>query len=222
MSDTTQPQPPEMPESGSEATRAPFGQDRTPLATWKKVVFALAALVAISGLTLKAMSGGSGSGGGKGTEVAEGGGTPIDGSGASSSFLGQDSFPGIPGLGGTKPEGEAGGTTVGSDGETSFSEEWSPTMVKLGFSLVVGMALGVFLRSFLKVTLGVLGLILLVQFGLEYAGWAEIQWDTISANFDNFWSKLGDEFSSFKEFIQGRLPSSGALATGFYAGVKRN
>lgn len=215
MSDTKTPQPPESPKSGSDETRAPFGQDRTPLAPWKKVVFGLAALLAVCGLVLKATSGGSDSN--APSQVAQEGGG--DGSGLSNSFLGQDSFPGIPGIGGAKPEG---GSTTADHGEQSFSEEWSPTMVKLGFSLVVGMALGVFLRSFLKVTLGVLGLILLVQFGLEYAGWAEIQWDTISANFDNFWSKLGDEFSSFKEFIQGRLPSTGALATGFYAGVKRN
>jgi len=97
----------------------------------------------------------------------------------------------------------------------------SPTLFRFGFSFFVGFAIAFALRSFMKVSLVVMGLWFLMLFGLEYAGLIEVNWGAVSQHYDSFAGWLRSEASSMHTFITGRLPAAGAAAAGLVAGFTR-
>jgi len=171
------------------------------LATWKKVACALAILLVIAGVVLQLTTGS----GGEPTAGTESGAVP----GVGNSFL----------PGGTQgPEGASEGTAAGGAGGAA---DWSPTMVKLGFGFVAGLAIGLFLRNFLRLSLAFVGLILLAILGLEFVGFLTVEWDSMKSGFDSLKTTLADDLEGFKTFVQGRIPAAGSSLVGFYAGFRR-
>ena len=61
----------------------------------------------------------------------------------------------------------------------------------------------------------------LVLFGLEYAGLVEVKWNLISERYDDLAGWLGDEFSSFRSFVSGRIPVAGSALAGAVIGFTR-
>lgn len=112
------------------------------------------------------------------------------------------------------------GGTSGADYKSS-EEAWSEGFFKLGFSFFAGFAIGSFVRGFLKVFLFVAGGILLLLFGLEYAGVTNIDWNMLDRWFDSARDKIIGESSSFREFISSRLPSGAMAGIGIFSGFKR-
>ncbi|MEQ8764653.1 MAG: FUN14 domain-containing protein [Planctomycetota bacterium] len=176
---------------------------------WKKVLLGVAGTILVLGLIGQgiAMMGSDG------------------GSGDSSSPSGRTGAP--PGVNSFAPSGEnqpgSDSGTGASDGEQEDStlKEWSPALVKLGFSFFVGLAIGYTLRTFLKLTLIVAGLILLAIFGLEYLGFIDVRWDQMDQTWNNLIEGMKEEFTAFKAFIEGSLPSAAAFGAGVFTAFKR-
>ncbi len=98
----------------------------------------------------------------------------------------------------------------------------SPAMIKGGLSFIVGFSVGFALRTFLKMSLFICGLIFLAIFGLSYAEFIEVKWDVMEESFNQTVASLEGEFKEFKSFITGTLPSAGLASVGLFAGFKRN
>ena len=111
----------------------------------------------------------------------------------------------------------AGASGTPSDPKSTLS----PTLFRFGFSFFVGFAIAFALRSFMKISLVVLGLWFLLLFGLEYAGLIEVNWGALSQHYDSFAGWLRSEMSSVHTFITGRIPAAGAAAVGMVGGFTR-
>lgn len=166
------------------------------LSPWKKLTFALALLMAVAGLVA----------GGPSSRAP---------SSASPAPEGSSAF--LPGSGST-PAG-AGDSQAAEPPSTL--EKWSPAMVKVGFGFAAGLALGLFLRNFIRLTLTFAGLVLLVILGLEYLGYVTVEWQAMRDSFDALGSSLGRDLSGFKTFVEGRIPAAGTALVGFWAGFRR-
>ncbi|MFG0275725.1 MAG: FUN14 domain-containing protein [Phycisphaerales bacterium] len=123
-----------------------------------------------------------------------------------------------PGAQGFAPtdSGEAGGA-----GDPASESGISPALFRLGFSFFVGFAIAFAVRSFIKVSLAVVGLYLLLTFGLEYAGLLEVRWGAVAEQYDSVAAWLRAETGSFRSFITGRVPAAGAALAGLGIGFTR-
>ncbi len=131
-----------------------------------------------------------------------------------------------PGVNSLLPSGQDQTGTDATEDESaekddSLLHDWSPALVKLGFSFFVGLAIGYVLRTFLKLTLIVSGLILLSVFGLEYLGFVDVRWDQMDQSWSALIEGMKDEFSAFKAFIEGSLPSAASFGAGVFTAFKR-
>lgn len=111
----------------------------------------------------------------------------------------------------------AGGTT-----EASAEEPASKGVFRLGFSFIAGFSIGTFLRAVLKLAAIMLGFWIVMTMLLSYAGLVTVQWDQISALWDQWWSSIGSEWGNFQTFMLGSLPATGLAATGLAIGLKRH
>ncbi|MEO1007105.1 MAG: FUN14 domain-containing protein [Planctomycetota bacterium] len=107
------------------------------------------------------------------------------------------------------------------DGEASTADPWSPAIFRMGFSFFVGFAVAYAVRAFVKVSLIGLGMVFLLLFGLQYAGFVEVKWDVIGDRYDSTQAWLGGQISGFTAFATGYLPSAGAAVGGLAFGFKR-
>ncbi len=166
---------------------------RAPLPVWKKIAFTVALLLGFTGLALTRS---------QSSDVQ-----PAAQAGASGLDVNASSF-------------SAGGTVAGATADEESL--WAPLFMKGGLSFAVAFAAGFALRTFMKLTMLVLGVVALAIFGLQKAGivdainWtvAEGYWDTLTAN-------VGQQLESFKTFVTGSLPSAGAGTVGLISGFRR-
>ena len=100
-------------------------------------------------------------------------------------------------------------------------EEWSPAMVRGGFGFFVGFAVGLVLRIFFRVSVVIIGLNLLMLFAFSYFGWLEVRWDTIEMQISEWMVAIEAEFSEFKTFIAGSLPTVGLSGAGLITGFRK-
>lgn len=162
------------------------------LARWKKIAAVLAVLLLVGGAVLKA------TGGGDAPASTASGALP------GHSFLG------------------AGSSASPASAEPSPGDEYGPALMKVGLGFLVGLSIGVFLRSSLRLALVFFGLFALAVLGLEQIGLVTVHWDLASEGFENAKGALGEQFASFKSFIEGQLPGGGAGAAGLYSGFRRS
>jgi uncharacterized membrane protein (Fun14 family) len=123
--------------------------------------------------------------------------------------------PGAQGFAQSDPDAE------GAAVEQQPESEISPALFRLGFSFFVGFAIAFAVRSFIKVSLAVVGLYLLLTFGLEYAGLLEVRWGAVAEQYDSVAAWLRAETASFRAFITGRVPAAGAAMAGLGLGFTR-
>jgi len=98
---------------------------------------------------------------------------------------------------------------------------WSPFFMKGGFSFIIGFAVGYAVRTFLKMSLLIAGVVSLAVFGLSYAGLVDVDWSTISGLFDDAMARVREEAGHFKTFVTGSLPSASFAAVGLLFGFRR-
>jgi len=101
------------------------------------------------------------------------------------------------------------------------SRDVSKMAVKGGFGLFMGFAIGFAIRAFLRLAAVIVGFYFLTLTVLAYLGWVEIHWEVIETQVNGLMGNLGAQFESFKAFLTGSIPSSGAAATGLAIGLKK-
>lgn len=126
----------------------------------------------------------------------------------------------LPG-GGTLPDRPADEPGATDEPAESADDVWSPAIFRLGFSFFVGFAIAFAVRTFVKFSLIALGMFFLLLFGLQYAGFITVEWGLIEQRYNESQSWIASQFSSFKDFVTGELPSAGLFATGFIIGFRK-
>lgn len=159
------------------------GAQRPPMAVWKKIVLVLSLVLGVSGAF--GMAGGGGEAAPKDAAAAgagAGGAVQPNSLGADGTFL-----PGQPGAG---AEGEV---------EASDTPLWAPLFAKGGLSFFVAFCIGFALRTFLKITMLVVGITALAVFGLQSAGIVgEIDWAVAQEYWDGLTENLGAQFAGVR------------------------
>jgi uncharacterized membrane protein (Fun14 family) len=108
--------------------------------------------------------------------------------------------------------GTAPAESVGLFNETFF--------LKLGFSFMVGLALGFALKMAFKLVLLVVGLLLLGVFALQYVGILDVNWSGLETHYNGWVDWLGVNTGAFFDFIGGNLTSAASFTTGLVMGLK--
>jgi uncharacterized membrane protein (Fun14 family) len=111
---------------------------------------------------------------------------------------------------------------VSDSADDSFGvHDLSPFMVKGGFGLFIGFAIGFAVRAFLRLAVVITGFYFLVLTMMAYAGLIEIHWNLLETKFTGLVSFLGGQFESFKTFLTGAIPASTLTTVGFIVGLRR-
>jgi uncharacterized membrane protein (Fun14 family) len=117
----------------------------------------------------------------------------------------------------------ANGLAPAGDGVVSGDPAalWSPAVFRLGFSFFVAFVVAYAVRSFLQMAMIAAGFMLLMLFGLQYAGLIEVKWKAMEDRYEGASSWVSAETKSVTAFLTGVLPSGAAAATGLAAGFRR-
>ncbi|NEV63852.1 FUN14 domain-containing protein [Thiorhodococcus minor] len=125
------------------------------------------------------------------------------------------------GLGTTRvlaqPAPYPGGADTPTDGGALFSDYF---FLKLGFSFMVGLAMGFALKIAFKIALFVVGLTLLALFGLQLAGVIDVNWGGMEVHYDGMASWLGAAAGSFFGYVGDNLTSAASFFAGLAVGLK--
>lgn len=127
----------------------------------------------------------------------------------------------IPGLTNALPGGDTKSEPAPAPAGDIGSRDVSKIFVKGGFGLFMGFAIGFALRAFIRLAAVIVGFYFLTLTVLAYLGWIEIHWQVIETQVNGLLGNLGAQFESFKAFLTGAIPSSGAAATGLAVGLKK-
>ena len=170
------------------------------IAGWKKAIVVLSLVLGCVGLAM----------GGSDGDAADGGGARIASQGGSDLVQPNSFGVGTPVGGGT--------SAVESEGKTL----WAPLLAKGGLSFFIAFCIGYALRTFLKGTMLVIGVVALAIFGLQKAGIVDnINWEKAQGYWDSLTANVGEQFESLKTFVTGSLPSAGSGGVGLVAGFRR-
>lgn len=92
--------------------------------------------------------------------------------------------------------------------------------LELGFSFIVGLAIGYALKVAFKIALIVGGVVLLSVFALQYAGIADINWSGMEVKYDGLTDWLTANGGAFKDFMADHLSSAASFTAGLLVGLK--
>jgi len=92
--------------------------------------------------------------------------------------------------------------------------------LKVGFSFMVGLAVGYALKVAFKVALVIFGLILLGIFALQYAGIAQVDWSGMEVRYDTWATWLSANGGAFLDFVGNNLSSTASFIAGLALGLK--
>jgi len=193
---------------------------------WKMAVVGLASLLVVVGAAIGWL-GDDPKGAPSTTNIADGGGAGGTDPGASGiRSPGAEGFgPSIPPSGGD-PETGPGSTDVAPPETNAVTDadgsiEWSPALLRGGFSFLVAFAVAYALRTFMRIAIFFLGVWGASMFLLANLGWIDVHWDAIDAAFSGWAGGIGGQFENFGRFVTGSLPVTGLAGLGFYTGIKR-
>ncbi|MCA9001830.1 MAG: hypothetical protein KDB61_07900 [Planctomycetes bacterium] len=116
------------------------------------------------------------------------------------------------------------GAGVGDGTEVVEEDSWasySPFFIKGGFSFLIAFCVGLAVRMFFKVTAIFVGVLALCLFALNKVGWVDVDWTTISDQWDRVSGTIAEQASGLKSFITGSLPAAGMGSLGLIAGFKK-
>jgi uncharacterized membrane protein (Fun14 family) len=117
------------------------------------------------------------------------------------------------------------GTTTHTGGGDTTAEEggidWANALTKGGISFFAAFCLAYAFRSFLKLALIFIGVLVAVMFLFTYFGWVEVHWDLIDSQFKVGAGKLKDQLTSIEGFVSGSLPSASLASLGLFTGFKK-
>ncbi|HVR76157.1 MAG TPA: FUN14 domain-containing protein [Planctomycetota bacterium] len=103
------------------------------------------------------------------------------------------------------------------------AEDWSPALMKGGLGFFVGFCVGYAVRTFLKVSAFILGVIFLGVLALAYFQVIPpIDWTSIEGHFQRIVAGIREQASGFQAFLAGNLPSATLATAGLFTGFKKN
>ena len=193
-----------MTESEGPASTAQDASTAMPF--WKLIALVVSGIVAASGLGLMVYSGVTAPDPAPQT-APEGPGTQDPGR---TGFL-----PGQPGVGDPRdpaPDPDAG---------DRWLDDYSPAIFRLGFAFFVGFALGYALKTFMKIVLIVVGVLLFTMLGLEHMEWISVNWDEVRGGYDSAAGWAQAQFASFGDFVKGAVPSTASAIAGLAVALKK-
>lgn len=106
---------------------------------------------------------------------------------------------------------------IGAHAGSLFTEAF---FLKLGFSFMVGLAMGYALKIAFKIALIVMGILLLVLFGLQYEGIINVNWSGIEVHYDSWVDWLSANAGIFFGFVGDNLTSAASFLAGLALGLK--
>lgn len=92
--------------------------------------------------------------------------------------------------------------------------------LKLGFSFMVGLAVGYALKIAFKLALIALGLILIGVFALQYEGLVRVDWSALEGHYDTWAGWLSANGSAFVDFMGDNLSNAASFVAGLLLGLK--
>ena len=92
--------------------------------------------------------------------------------------------------------------------------------LRLGFSFMVGLAVGYALKVAFKIALVVGGLLLILLFSLQYSDIIEVNWAGMESSYDGFVGWLTAYSGALKDFIADNLSSAASFTAGLLLGLR--
>ena len=183
------------------------GAGRRSIPIWKRVLLVLAALSAGAGLTLYGL-GAAGPAPPTGQKSA----APRD---DGSSALAPGFLP--------KSDSDSSPDDADADNDESADAPGllAPLLTKLGFGFFIGFCVGYALRVAFKISLLVIGVIMLAVLGLSYSGVLDVDWAAMRGHYDTVVAWLQAQFTNLRGFISGQVPSSASAAFGLFVGFRK-
>lgn len=99
--------------------------------------------------------------------------------------------------------------------------DWSWGVSRLGVGFFAGFCIAYALRAFLRICLIVIGVVVLVLVGLQYAGVIQVNLAAAEGFYQSAGRWLAAQTATLRDFIGGYIPSTGTLGLGLFAGFKR-
>ena len=93
-------------------------------------------------------------------------------------------------------------------------------LLNLGFSFIVGLAVGFAFKIAFKIALVGGGLLLIALFALQHAGFIGINWSGMEAGYDSFAAWFGAYAGGLQEFMSKNLSNAASFTAGILLGLK--
>ncbi len=93
-------------------------------------------------------------------------------------------------------------------------------LLNLGFSFIVGLAVGFAFKIAFKIALVGGGLLLIALFGLQHAGFIGINWAGMEVGYDSFAAWFGAYVGALKDFMSNNLSNAASFTAGILLGLK--
>ena len=109
----------------------------------------------------------------------------------------------------------------GGQGQAADASFFAPeNLLNLGFSFIVGLAVGFAFKIAFKLTLVGGGLLLIALFALQHAGLIGINWAGMEAGYDSFAPAFGAYVLALKDFMSRNLANAASFTAGLLLGFK--
>ncbi|EXJ16318.1 hypothetical protein D779_0252 [Imhoffiella purpurea] len=92
--------------------------------------------------------------------------------------------------------------------------------LKLGFSFMIGLAVGFALKVAFKIALLMIGVVLIALFALQYHGFIIIDWAGIEPHYDSIAHGIRTTGAAFLDFAAHNLSSAASFFAGLAIGLK--
>ena len=108
-----------------------------------------------------------------------------------------------------------------SNAESRPIDAAAPAVLRLGISFLAGFALGFLMRSFLRWSILIVGVVAVAIYLLKRSGMIDLPWESIEGDVRDGASWLKSQVGGIKDVLAGYLPSSGAAVLGIIFGMRR-
>jgi uncharacterized membrane protein (Fun14 family) len=123
---------------------------------------------------------------------------------------------GVIGPDGTMPE-----VSPSAPAEPSLIQTYSPAIFQLGFSFVIGFAIAYVFKTFVRITMVMLGIAIVAGVGMQVTGMLEIDWSVIEHHLRNATLYFHSQTGSFEVLATGMIPPATSALIGMLSGFKR-
>ena len=106
-------------------------------------------------------------------------------------------------------------------GESIQAGNWIALFTYMGFSFFAGYVIGFATRTFLKFFFFLSGTVLLLLFGLQYAGLIDVKWEAFENVYNGLIAWISPHLGGLKNFITANLSSAAMAGLGLFWGFRR-